>query len=314
MARVVVYGSLAYDRILNFRGDFTEHILPEKTHRLNVSFFAPTLSESYGGTAGNIAYSLALLEAEPIIFARAGNDFASYLTWLTEGGVDTTFIETDSAVRTAFATVITDDKDNQIAAFYPGAMEKPLSTPFPTLNDAALAIVSAGNPDDMRALPEYFRTSNIPFVFDPAQQIPVLSGDDLKSGMRGARALVANDYELALIVKKTGLSEKDIVKEVEILVTTFGEKGSRIMTKDETFEVPAARPASNEDPTGAGDAYRAGFMFGLLQGWPLQTVGKFAGIIAAYTVEKHGTQTHTFTPDEVQSRYKDNFNEELPRK
>lgn len=310
--KIAVYGSLAYDRILNFRGNFADHILPNKAHQINVSFFAPTLSESYGGVAGNIAYSLALLKAELVILARAGNDFAPYREWLLRHGVDTKLIEIDERARTAFATILTDEKDNQIAAFYPGAMEKPYALPFPLPKEVALAIVGAGNPDDMRKFPEHFRESGIPFIYDPAQQIPALSSEDLVSGMRGAEALIANDYELALIMKKTGLSEADILKETNMLVTTLGERGSRILTHEETFEIPPAKPKSNEDPTGAGDAYRAGFIFGLLKKWPLPMVGRFAGVIACWAVEKKGTQAHTFTQDDVQSRYRENFGEGLP--
>lgn len=311
--KIAVYGSLAYDRILNFEGNFADHILPDKAHQINVSFFAPTLSESYGGTAGNIAYSLALLTAQPSIVARAGNDFAPYSEWLARHGVDTKLIEIDENARTAFATILTDEKDNQIAAFYPGAMEKPYAAPLPAPKDILLAIVAAGNPDDMRKLPGHFRTNGIPFIYDPAQQIPALSSEDLVSGMRGAEALIANDYELALIMKKTGLSEADILKETEMLVTTLGERGSRVAVQEETFEIPPAKPKSNEDPTGAGDAYRAGFIVGMLNGWPLSVVGRFAGVIACYAVEKKGTQAHTFTSDDVQSRYRENFGEGLPQ-
>jgi len=311
--RVAVYGSLAYDRILNFRGLFSEHIIPDKTHQLNVSFFAPDMKESYGGTAGNVAYSLSLLGAEPIILARAGNDFEPYRAWLEKSGVNTGMIETDDRVRTAFATILTDRKDNQIAAFYPGAAGTPYGgLKHGALDGVSLAIIGPGNPDDMRRLPGYLRAGKIPFIYDPSQQIPVLSGDDLKDGIAGARALMTNDYELALIMQKTGWSERDMLKETDLLVTTLGEEGSTIQTRDESLAIPPGKPKKIEDPTGAGDAYRAGFMFGLLRRWPLSAVGRFAGIIACYTVEEHGTQTHTFTLDDVQSRYRNNFNEDLP--
>lgn len=310
--RILVSGSLAYDRILNFRGLFADSLIPDKTHQINVSFFAPDLAESFGGTAGNIAYSLGILGINPQIFARAGNDFAPYLTHLEKAGVDTGHIEVDEKVRTAFATILTDEKDNQIAAFYPGAMGKPYALPLPAPEEAALAIVAAGNPDDMRTLPKYFRERGIPYIFDPAQQIPMLSADDLAGGIQRSRMLIANDYELALIMKKTGWSEKDIMKETEILVTTLGGEGSRIQTRNGSLAIPPGKPKKAKDPTGAGDAYRAGFIFGLLNEWPLPVVGRFAGIIACYTVETYGTQAHTFTLDEVQSRYRENFNEEVP--
>lgn len=310
--KVAIYGSLAYDRILDFKGNFVDHILPDKTDRLNVSFFAPDLSESYGGVAGNIAYSLALLGGTPLVFSRAGNDFAPYGAWLMKNGADISHVETDGSVRTAFATILTDEKDNQITAFYPGAMAHPYASPLPAKGGASLAIVGAGNPDDMRAFPEHFRANGTPFIYDPGQQIPALSPDDLKNGMRGAEALISNDYELALIMKETGMSEADILKGTRMLITTFGEKGSRIVTAEEMFEIPPAAPKKNEDPTGAGDAYRAGFLYGLVSGWPLPVIGRFAGTLACYAVEMHGTQVHTFTMDEVQSRYRGNFNEEFP--
>jgi adenosine kinase len=164
----------------------------------------------------------------------------------------------------------------------------------------------------MRRLPEYYRANDIPFMYDPGQQITALSGEDLEKGMRRAKVFIVNDYEMALVKEKTKLGEKEISERVEVVVTTLGEKGSRIATKDAVIEVSSAKPENADDPTGAGDAYRAGFIYALLNGWPLEVAGRLGGVVACYTIERMGTQTHAFTPDEVQSRYRQNFNESLP--
>ncbi len=311
MERVLVSGSLAYDRIMNFPGLFEEHIVAEKTHAISVSFGVDNLKESYGGCAGNIAYTLALLREKPCIVARAGNDFASYRSWLQKNSIDTSLIEEDADVSTSFANIITDQKNNQIAAFYRGAGQK--AYPYTdTILQGDIAIVSAGNPDDMRALPSLLRKKNIPFIFDPGQAITALSDDDIQNGIQGAQALIVNDYELSIIKKKTSLSEGDIRDRVEIFVTTLGAEGSRIQKGEETVLVPAAKAHNTNDPTGAGDAYRAGFIVGLMHEWPLLTIGKFAGVVACYTVETYGTQTHHFITEEVRERYKENFGEYPP--
>ena len=307
--RILVSGSLAYDRILNFEGRFADHILPEKIHALNISFFAPEMRESFGGTAGNIAYTLALLGETPVILANAGKDFSEYTAWLTENTIQKDSIAIDTSIKPAVATILTDSANNQLAAFYPGAMAKPYEK---EVTDGDFAIVTAGNPDDMKKMPEGFRAQKIPFIFDPAQGIPILSADDLKNGIEGAEVLISNDYELALIKEKTGWNETEILNHAKILVTTFGEKGSRIQTKDEIIEIPAGIPENISDPTGAGDAYRAGFISAYTKGLPLKTAGQLGTLTACYTIERHGTQTHHFTLEELEARYQKTFNEPLP--
>jgi adenosine kinase len=307
--RILISGSLAYDRILNFEGRFAEHILPEKIHALNISFFAPDMRESFGGTAGNMAYTLALLGETPIILANAGKDFSEYSEWLTHNTIQKDSIAYDTGVKTAVATILTDSSNNQLAAFYPGAMAKPYAK---EVTDGDFAIVSAGNPDDMRKMPEVFRARKIPFIFDPAQGIPILSAQDLKDGIEGAEVLISNDYELSLIKEKTGFNETEMLEHTKVLVTTFGEKGSRIQTKDEVIEIPAATPENTSDPTGAGDAYRAGFIAAYTKGLPLKTAGQLGTLTACYTIERHGTQTHHFTLEELEARYQETFNEPLP--
>lgn len=311
MARILVSGSLAYDRIMDFPGLFGDHVIAGKEHSINISFVVESMNESFGGTSGNIAYTLALLGVETAVLARAGNDFTPYRAWLERHGVDTSLIETDQGMRTAFATVMTDQKDNQIAAFYPGADAKPHAIPESVFGGITYAIVAPGNVDDMRRVPKYLRAHKIPFVYDPGQRIPSLSGEDLKNGMEGAQAIIANDYEMAMMREKTGLDERGFLELAELVVTTTGEKGSRIAGRKETIEVPSARASSAADPTGAGDAYRAGFVFGLVNGLPLATAGKLASVVACYTVELRGTQTHTFTKRDVAKRYEENYHEPI---
>ncbi|OGF26910.1 carbohydrate kinase, partial [Candidatus Falkowbacteria bacterium RIFOXYA2_FULL_47_9] len=301
--KILVSGSLAYDKIMNFPGYFKDHILPEKIHVLNVAFVVEGLRESFGGTAGNIAYSLALLKEKPIVFACAGNDFNGYQTWLDEHNIGLSAVKIIADEKTTFASIVTDTADNQITALYPGAMKYACESEIP---DVDFAIIAPGNVKDMQRLPKIFRDRNIPFIFDPGQQIGALSGEDLRNGIKGAKVFISNDYELSLLIKKTGWNEAEILKHAEIIVTTLGEKGSQIKTADIGHSIPPAKPKDESDPTGAGDAYRAGFIKGLVSGWPLDMAGRFAGTIAAYTVESHGTQTHHFSLSDVAQRHFDN--------
>jgi adenosine kinase len=306
---ILVSGSLAYDRILNFNGKFADHILAEKIHTLSVSFLVESFNESFGGTAGNIAYSLMLLGESPTILATAGNDFESYAAWLTKNGVLTDSIRIADNDKTAFATIMTDLDDNQITAFYPGAMTIPYhGTPEKSAND--IAIIAPGNMADMRDLAAYYRSEKIPFIYDPGQQIPALSADDLKRGMEGAYALISNDYEFALMSEKTGRTETSMLEHVGMIVTTLGNKGSRVTTKDGTIEVGTANPTV-VDPTGAGDAYRAGFLAAVRRGLPPRTAAELGSTVAAYAIEIKGTQTHTFTKEQISARYRENYHEEI---
>lgn len=304
--KIFVSGSLAYDKIMNFPGYFKDHILPDKIHTLNVSFIVEHLEENFGGTAGNIAYNLALLGEEPIILSSAGNDFENYKAWLEKYGVDVSQVQILKDEKTAFANILTDQADNQLTAFYPGAMGCDYDS---SIVDGELAIIAPGNIKEMQDLPSRFRDKNIPFIFDPGQQIPILNANDLQNGIKGSKALISNDYELSLIMKKTGWNEKQILNNTEILVSTLGKKGSRIKIKKMSYDIPAAQPKNTSDPTGAGDAYRAGFIKGLIKKWPLDIVGRFAGVVSCYTVEKYGTQTHKFNFQEAMKRYKENFGE-----
>ncbi len=310
--KILVSGSLAFDKIMDFPGRFAEHILPDKIHTLSVSFEINNLQENFGGTAGNIAYNLSMLGERPTILSSVGNDFEAYRSWLTERNVDLSYVKVVNEERTAFVNIITDQADNQIAAFYPGAMKHSCEAEPEAQAEQTLAIIAPGSAPDMVRLAKYYQEQNIPFIFDPGQQIPVLSADDLRVSSKGAKMLVSNDYELSLIMKKTGWSEEKILENAEILVTTLGEKGSQIKTKDAGYSIPPAKPKNTSDPTGAGDAYRAGFIKGLIAGWPLEIAGRFASVVAVYTVEQYGTQTHQFNFTEAAERYRENFGEELP--
>lgn len=305
---ILVSGSLAFDKIMNFPGHFADHILPEKIHNLNVSFNIADLRQNFGGTAGNIAYNLSLLQERPIIISTAGNDFEKYECWLAEHKICTDQIKKISDIPSACAYIITDQSDNQITGFHLGAMSNSVGEiSDDIIKSAKLAIVSAGNISDMVNLPKQYQKLGLPYIFDPGQAIPALSSDQLKQCLAGAKILIVNDYELSLILNKTGLFKADIISKVEILITTLGEKGSLIEQGTNRWEIPAAIPKNVSDPTGAGDAYRAGLIKGLLLGWPLEKCGRLAATVAVYTVEKYGTQTHEFTWESLLERYKENF-------
>ncbi|OGY99695.1 MAG: hypothetical protein A3B13_01425 [Candidatus Liptonbacteria bacterium RIFCSPLOWO2_01_FULL_45_15] len=309
--RILVSGSLAYDKIMEYPGRFSDHIMPDKIHAINLSFVSENLVEHFGGTAGNIAYGLALLGEKPSVLAAAGRDFQPYRDWLEKIGVDLNFARVISDKPTTLSNIMTDSADNQIAALCLGAMAHSCEIKDDEIPIDAFAIISPGNIDDMLRFPMLYREKKIPFIFDPGQQIPQLSADALRNGITGAKVFISNDYELALVLEKTGWTEEDMLERVEILVTTLGEKGSRIRAGKDVFEIPASSPRKIVDPTGAGDAYRAGFIKGLLASWPLEVAGKFAGVMAAYAVEVYGTQEYSTSFSDARTRYKENFGTDL---
>ncbi|TAJ12891.1 carbohydrate kinase family protein [Patescibacteria group bacterium] len=307
-----VSGSLAYDRISKFEGKFSNEILPEKIHDLNVSFYVESLNESFGGTAGNIAYTLGLLGENVSIFATAGNDFLNYQKWLSEHGVGTDLIVIDDSRRTAFASIVTDQKENQITTFYAGAMLSPY--PLATLKiepETSFVIIAPGNPTDMATLPKYCKELNVPYMFDPGQQLAHLSGDVIAEGIEGSEVCISNEYERELILKKTGWDLKTLVTKTKMLVTTLGENGSEIHTQTGVITAPGIK-VTIKDPTGAGDAYRAGFVYALNKGWGHEIIAKFANLVACYTIEQSGTQTHSFTLEALRERFLTTFNQALP--
>lgn len=308
---ILVSGSLVYDRIMNFPGKFSDHILPDKIHILNVSFAIDGLTESFGGTAGNIAYNLSLLDLRPKILGLAGSDFLKYKKWLNKQKIDISEVREVKNKLTASAYIITDKADNQITGFYQGSMDCKYCQVANKFKNVILAIIAPELKQRMIEYARIYKKLKIPYIFDPGQQITSIAGRELKLAITGSKVLIGNDYEIQLIQNKTGLSLDKLKKITEILVITKGAKGSEIYYQNKKIKIPPARPINTKDPTGAGDAYRAGLIKGLVEGWSLEKCGRLAGLVAVYTVEKHGTQTHKFSRPVLQKRYYKNFKSRL---
>lgn len=294
---------------MNFPGYFKEHILPDKVHMINVSFLVDRLQRQRGGTAGNIAYNLALLGVRSQIVASAGSDVTEYLATLTKLGVDVTGVLVASDDYSASAFITTDRADNQITGFYPGAMTRNGARSLHDLDVSSVqwGIIAPDDPVAMVRFPRECRELGIPYIFDPGQGLPVLSGDDLLNSLTGAAVLIANDYELALIQEKTGLSRQQLGQRVKVLVVTLGDRGSEFDSAGKTDYVPVARPNQVLDPTGAGDAFRAGLLVGLTRGFSLAETGRLAALAATYAIEHVGTQAHHYTVTEFAARYRASF-------
>ena len=304
----LICGSVAYDTILQFQDRFKSHILPDKIHILNVSFLVPDMRREFGGCAANIAYSLKLLGDRGVPMATAGHDFAPYAKRMLAQGIPIDHIKVVEETFTAQAFITTDLDDNQITAFHPGAMQH---AHLNRVSDAgpgmALGIVA---PDGRQAMIEHaaqFAAAKIPFIFDPGQGLPMFGGEELKSFIAQARWVAVNDYEWGMLQQKTGFTVADITAQVEALVVTRGAEGSIVYTKGKTLTVPCARPGAVVDPTGCGDAYRAGLIHGLLHGLDWETTGRMASLMGAIKVESRGPQNHSFTRAEFDRRYRDNF-------
>jgi adenosine kinase len=310
MKPILTCGSLAYDRIMDFDGNFSEHFMPDKLHSINLSFFVSPPKEDFGGTAGNIAYSLSLLSQPACVVATAGTDFMRYEAWLKEHGINVGSIAR-SELPTAAAYIMTDKKDNQITAFSGSSATQAYAKDIP-YTDYAAAIVSPTNKDDMVRVSEEAKAAGIPFFFDPGQQLPMFSGEELQTAIQGATGVFVNDYELALVLEKTGWTEQDIVANAEFLVVTLGAEGSRIVTKEGGQQVSVVAAKEVLDPTGAGDAFRAGFLAGHTRAFPLSTCAKLGSAVAAYAVECYGTQNHRFTLEQLKSRYEGTYKESFP--
>ncbi len=307
--RVLVTGSLAYDHIFDFPGRFAEQILPDKIHLLNLSFLVEKMVRRFGGTGGNIAYNLSLLGEIPLLLAPVGGkDFGLYQKHLESSGVDfsPSKLYPDEFTSTSF--IITDRSDNQIAAFYPGVMSQARYLPLSKWrNGVSLMIISPNDPAAMITYAKKCRDTFLPYIFDPGQQIPWLSGEDLREAATHAKVLIGNDYEMELIKKKTGWGDAEILDRAEVLVTTLGEKGSLIHTRKERFRIPVVTVKKAIDPTGAGDAYRAGLIKGMIEGWPWEKTGRAASTAASFAVEKYGTQEHGYSWKQFVARYQKNF-------
>lgn len=311
---IVVTGSIAYDYLMSFPGYFKDHILPEKLESLSVSFLVDSMFKRRGGCAANIAYNLALLsrrrsEERPRIMATVGEDFAEYRAWLEAHGVDTSGIVTIENEFTASFFVSTDRANCQIASFYTGAMRKASQLSFydGDYRHAEMAIISPNDPAAMVKYARECRELGIPYIYDPSQQIIRLSTAELEAGIDGSRALIVNEYELEMIRRKTGLNEADLLRLTEVLVVTRGERGSLIRTRDRVVPIPAARAPQVVDPTGVGDAYRAGFVTGMLRGYPWEVTGRLGSLAAVYVLDEPGPQSHLYTLEAFVARYRENF-------
>jgi adenosine kinase len=305
--KIVVTGSIAYDYLMSFPGKFTEHFLPEHMHRVSLSFLVDSMDKRRGGCAPNIAYTLALLGERPFLMATAGEDFGEYRQWLDAAGVDTSLVRQIPGKFCASFFCSTDQDNNQIASFYTGAMANAGELSFRTVGDCGLAIISPNDPGAMVQYSEECRTLGLRYIFDPGQQCTRMSGDELREGVTGATIVICNDYELELLRQKTGFTEADILSGSEALIVTRGEHGSSVLTRAGQVDVPAVEPHRIVDPTGVGDAFRAGFMKGLALGLPYDVAARLGSVAATYALEHLGGQSHAFTWREFTARYEQHF-------
>ena len=303
----LICGSFAYDTIMVFHDHFKNHILPDKVHMLNVSFMVPDMRREYGGCAGNIAYNLKLLGDEPLPMGTVGNDFGPYERWMEECGINRKHVRLIEHTFTAQAFITTDMDDNQITAFHPGAMSFSHENSVLDAESVTIGIVSPDGRDGMIEHATQFAEQNIPFIFDPGQGIPMFDGDDLLRFVDQATWVTLNDYEAELLQERTGLSPHELSERVDALIITRGAEGSIIYTQEHRHEIPAATPRAINDPTGCGDAYRAGLLYGLAHGIDWQTTGRMAALMGAIKIEHHGTQNHKFDKAEFEERFNEAF-------
>ena len=300
---IIVSGSLAYDRIMDFRGYFSDHILPDKIHALNVCFQVNGIKEKFGGTAGNIAYALTLLGEKPVISATIGHDYQRYFAWLTKNGISTENIKIIDDEFTAGAYITTDLADNQITGFNPGAMKYSSELDFDKLHPReTIVIVSPGNLEDMANYPHACKVRGIDYIFDPGQSLPMWDAEDLVRAIEGCRILIVNDYELNLILSKTGLKKEALLGLSGTIITTRGALGSQVSTLDREIGISPIQARKVEDPTGAGDSYRGGLISGLIRGKDIEQCARMGSVCASFAVECYGTQEYRFSADEFRER------------
>ena len=304
---VLICGSVAYDNIMVFKDRFRNHILPDKVHVLSVSFLVPELRKEFGGCAGNIAYNMMLLGAEAYPMATVGKDFEPYAKWMDFHGVNRKFITMVDTEFTAQAFITTDLDANQITAFHPGAMNFAHLNNINDTDGVNIGIVSPDGREGMIRHAAQFPDKHIPFIFDPGQGLPMFDAEDLKHFIEEATWVTVNDYEWELISERTGFSKKDVKDRVEALIVTKGANGSEIHTKNGTIEIPVAKPKRIADPTGCGDAYRAGLLYGLMNDMDWETTGRIASLMGAIKIADHGTQNHSFEMDEFEGLFKKAF-------
>ena len=309
--KALICGSMAFDTIMVFADRFKAHILPDKIHMLNVSFLVPQMRREYGGCAGNIAYNLRLLGDVGYPMATVGRDFGLYADWMQQTGVPADYIRVLPEEHTAQAFITTDLDDNQITAFHPGAMQyshlNDVSAAHRADKDIAIGIVAPDGRDGMVQHAVQFAAARVPFIFDPGQGLPLFNGEELRAFIARADWVAVNEYEWQLVQDKTKLTAAEIASQVQALIVTRGAEGSAIYTKGREFAIPCAKPTAVVDPTGCGDAYRAGLIHGLLHGLDWETTGRIASLLGAIKIASRGTQNHRFTRAEFETRYRESF-------
>ena len=308
---ILVTGSIAYDYLMRFPGHFADHFIGDQLHQVSLSFLVDEMTKHWGGVAANIAFNMALLGLRPKLVGTVGRDFPDYREWLERAGVDTSTVRQIDDVFTSSFFVNTDLDNNQIASFYGGAMAYAKNYSLADVYDGipGLVVISPNDPQAMQNIAKECRERSIRFIYDPSQQVPRLSGEELYRDMQGAYAMVVNAYEAEVICKKTEQSLEDLRRTIEILIVTHGGRGSHIYVNGETIEVPVFATAV-KDPTGGGDAFRAGLIRGMVAGWPLQLAGEVGALCATYTLEHVGTQNHRYTLPEFVARFRTQFNDE----
>jgi len=313
MKDVVVTGSIAYDYLMRFPGIFREHLLAENIHHISVSFLVDEMTRNYGGNGANIAYTMALLGMRPRLMATAGKDFTDFRQWLEAAGVNTSSVQVLSDVFTASFFANTDTDNNQIASFYGGAMfrarEYTLQGTVPVKPD--YVVISPNDPTAMHLLATECSERDIPFMFDPSQQLPRLSGDEVRYSIERCHTLLVNEYEWGMLTNKTVLSIIDALKHVKVLIRTLGKKGAEIYADGSHYFIPVfpVPDYAIADPTGVGDAFRSGILCGMSHKWPWDVTGLAAALCAAYALERIGTQAHRFTPREFVDRFRTEFDD-----
>jgi adenosine kinase len=309
--KTLICGSIAYDTIMVFGDRFKNHILPEQIHILNVAFLVPDMRREFGGCAGNIAYNLKLLGGEPLIMATIGDDSAPYMHRLKQLGLDASHVRDVPGSFTAQAFITTDLDDNQITAFHPGAMTQSHQNKVTDARDVSLGIISPDGRDGMLQHAREFNVAHIPFIFDPGQGLPMFDGEELMAFLKLADYCTVNDYEAKLLTERTGRTLQQLAGEVEALIVTLAGNGSHIYTQGRRIEIPVATPEAVIDPTGCGDAYRSGLLYGISQDWDWEKTGRLASLMGSIKIAHRGGQNHKLTRDDIAGRYNAEFGEDL---
>ena len=307
----LICGSYAFDSIMVFQDQFKNHILPDKVHMLNISFLVPTMRKEFGGCGGNIAYNLHLLGANSIPMATVGEDFTPYMSWMEKHHMNTTHMKVIEGSYTGQAFITTDMDDNQITAFHPGAMSNSHENKVSDVSVADIGIVSPDGRDGMIEHAQQFSEAEIPFIFDPGQGMPMFSGEELTTFVEQATYVAVNDYESQMLQDKTGLDLATIASMVDALIVTKGGEGSEIYTGGEVIIISPAKAQATQDPTGCGDAYRAGLLYGLMNDMDWKTTGQLAGLLGAIKIAHLGTQNHQFDLTKIEQLYQQNYGESL---